>query len=98
VQWLAPEQTDGGRQPFLFTQGQAILTRSWIPLQDSPGVRQTYAATIRTPGSPELVAVMSADRREVVEPGVTRFAMTRPIPSYLIALAIGDLARRELSP
>ena len=97
LQWLAPEQTDGGRLPFLFTQGQAILTRSWIPLQDSPSVRQTWAATIRTPAQPDLVAVMSADSRQVLAPGVTRFSMTRPVPSYLIALAIGELERREIS-
>ena len=37
LQWLEPEQTRDRRKPFLFTQGQSILTRTWIPLQDSPG-------------------------------------------------------------
>ena len=58
LQWLAPEQTAGGRRPYLYSQGQAILTRTWIPTQDSPGIRQTYSARIVVPR--DLRAVMSA--------------------------------------
>lgn len=96
MQWLAPEQTAGGRQPFLFTQGQSILTRSWIPLQDSPGVRITYDARIRCPEG--LTAVMSADRLGRDPEGRWRFRLQQAIPPYLIALGCGDLAFRELSP
>lgn len=94
MQWLAPEQTHGKLQPFLFTQGQAILTRTWIPLQDSPAVRVTWKAKIRAPR--HLRTVMSADYRDVRD-DVTVFSMTRPVPSYLIALACGDLAARPVS-
>jgi len=99
VQWLTPEQTSSGR-PFLFTQGQAILTRTWIPTQDSPGIRQTYEARITVPAT--LTAVMSAegngDAGEGVDGDRTRFAfrLDRAVPPYLIALAIGDLEFRPL--
>ncbi len=94
MQWLAPEQTNGGTRPFLFTQGEAILTRSWIPLQDSPGIRITWSARIHAPTG--LVAVMSAEQRG--RDGETyTFAMPKPVPPYLIALACGDLVSRDIS-
>ncbi len=91
LQWLSPEQTEGGRHPFLFTQSQAILARTWIPLQDSPGIKFTYDAVIRCPAG--LMAVMSAENDTTVHAdGVYRFRMPQPVPSYLMALAVGDLA------
>jgi leukotriene-A4 hydrolase len=100
VQWLTPEQTSGAKLPFMFTQGQAILTRTWVPTQDSPGVRQTYGATIHVPTG--MRAVMSAERvgtegeKDAQGLSVFRFRMDKRIPPYLLALAVGDIAFRSI--
>ncbi|HUQ20171.1 MAG TPA: M1 family metallopeptidase [Gemmatimonadaceae bacterium] len=100
VQWLTAEQTAGKKLPFLFTQGESILTRSWIPTQDTPGQRQTYDATVHVPAG--MRAVMSATHvgangeRDAAGRTVYRFRMDKPIPPYLIALAVGDIDFRSL--
>jgi leukotriene-A4 hydrolase len=106
LQWLPPAQTMGKLHPYLFTQCQAIHARSLVPCQDRPGVKFTYTATVQVPDW--AVCVMSAVRVVGKEEEISTtssgsfsrstFEQHVPISSYLLALAVGDLVKRDISP
>jgi len=96
LQWLTPKQT-ARHKAFLYTNSEPIGTRSWIPLQDTPQVRVTYKARVHTDS--DVRAVMSAENDpKAKRNGDYTFVMPEPVPSYLIALAVGDLEFQETGP
>lgn len=95
LQWLSPEQTAGKEKPYLFSQAQAINARTIAPLQDTPAVRHTYSATLRVPEG--LRPLMSASQGDQEPDGSYKFDMPQPIPSYLIAIAVGDIKFKAIN-
>jgi aminopeptidase N len=97
LQWMNPEQTMSGKRPFMFSQSEEINARSWAPVQDTPAVRFTYSARIDAPAG--MRVVMSAENdQQATGAGGWKFKMTQPIPSYLLAIAIGEIDVRNVGP
>lgn len=95
LQWLAPSMTEGKQTPFMFSQSQQIHARSWVPLQDTPQIRFTYSANVKSPAN--VMVLMSADNDPAAaRDGDYSFKMPQKIPSYLLAIAAGDLVFKPI--
>ena len=95
LQWLAPSMTEGKQTPFMFSQSQQIHARSWVPLQDTPQIRFTYSAHVKSPA--DVMVLMSADNDpKAARDGDYSFKMPQKIPSYLLAIAAGDLVFKPI--
>lgn len=88
----------------MFSQCQAIHARSLFPCQDTPDVKSTYTFNLRSP-LPVLASGLPTGPRDFQagkngKPGTLlyTFHQKTPMPSYLYAVASGDLASASIGP
>ncbi|KAF2762984.1 putative leukotriene A-4 hydrolase like protein [Pseudovirgaria hyperparasitica] len=104
LQWMEPEQTSNKKHPYMFSQCQAIHARSVYPCQDTPDVKSTFEFNIRS-RLPVLASGLATGSKDFA-PGkngesgtlVYSFKQDVPMPSYLFAIASGDLASASIGP
>lgn len=97
LQWLDKMTTKDKKQPYLFSQFQAIHARSVVPCQDIPFAKITYEAKVETENE-EQICLMSALDEKSDEDNVYKFKQNVPMPSYLIAIVVGNLSSKQIGP
>jgi alanyl aminopeptidase len=83
---------DRNGEPYLFTQFEAIDARKAFPCWDEPGFKIPYQLTATIPSQYEVVFNTPVAKESAADGWKTvQFAPTKPLPSYLVALAAGSL-------
>ncbi|GAB1217141.1 hypothetical protein ATERTT37_006366 [Aspergillus terreus] len=101
LQWLTPAQTSNKKHPYMFSQCQAIHARSIFPCQDTPDVKSTIDFNITSPLPVIASGLLVRDASGAPQTGgknLYQFHQKVPIPSYLFALASGDISEAAIGP
>lgn len=99
LQFMSKEQTIDKKAPYLYSQCQPCHARSIIPCMDTPSVKQTYTASVTVPKNfTVLMSALSNGQSDVVNDKITyNFYQPIPIPSYLFAIVVGYLEKKDIS-
>lgn len=76
---------------YLFSQGESVFTRRITPCFDEPRWKTPWRVSVTTPRKHAVIANMAERETTVLDNGKKHVAFepTPPMPSYLLALAVG---------
>ncbi|MCC7292037.1 MAG: HEAT repeat domain-containing protein [Phycisphaerales bacterium] len=94
LHFFAPCEGDPGIPLQVWSQGQSIDNRRWIPCFDDPGEMQTSELIVTVPGGNEVLSNGRLESREDNPDGTVTFhwLQDKPHASYLITLVVGKFA------
>ncbi len=88
--FVAPHRALGQPARMLATQLEAVYARAVFPAFDEPAFRSIFELTVRAPAGYEVMSNMNpTSTQDEGAMRVHRFAPTPPMPSYLVAVAVG---------